>query len=187
MNSSAPNGTLFLVAGPSGAGKDTLILQAAAALKDNMEFHFPQRTITRPAEAGGEPHIGVDEDEFRSLEKQGCFALTWRAHGLCYGIPAVISSYLAQGHNVIVNVSRSVIRKARLRYGHVHVLYVMASEEALRERLTQRRREAPADIEERIARARAYPLPEPPLTVIDNSGDLDDVAALFLSAIKHPA
>ncbi|HTM19899.1 MAG TPA: DUF1045 domain-containing protein, partial [Kofleriaceae bacterium] len=60
-------GHLFLVVGPRGAGKDSLIAAARAALPADA-FHFPTRVITRDGYAGGsEVHRAVSLDDFAAL------------------------------------------------------------------------------------------------------------------------
>ena len=80
-------GTLFLVVGPSGAGKDTLLDAARARLAGDSRFFFPARTITRPTDAGNEAHNAVTDAEFSPLSAAGGFLLEWKAHNLSYGIP----------------------------------------------------------------------------------------------------
>ncbi|MEA2777827.1 MAG: thymidine phosphorylase, partial [Acetobacteraceae bacterium] len=81
---------LILVVGPSGAGKDTVLALARAALLADPRFRFVRRVITRPADAGGEDHEAVSDFEFG----QRSFALRWQAHGLHYGIPMDIADDL---------------------------------------------------------------------------------------------
>jgi len=176
-------GTLFLVVGPSGAGKDSLIDGAKAALKTDSRYLFPQRYITRPADAGGEDHIPVSEAAIDTLEQRGELLLSWHAHNLRYGIPALVGEQLAQGLNVIVNVSRTVVDEARRTLAPMVVLYVTVSADVLAARLTARGRETTSDIAKRIARAREYELTGEDVHVIDNGGILEDSISFFLQAI----
>jgi ribose 1,5-bisphosphokinase len=178
-----PRGTLHLVVGPSGAGKDTLL---AAAMVARPDILFPRRIITRPAEAGGEPHLPATEAEFVAMEAQGAFALSWRAHGLAYGIPIAAQEALSAGRHVAVNVSRAVIGAARDRLGPVRVLMVSASPDVLARRLAARGREDAADIAARLAQA-GHGAPDWPETrLILNDGAVKDGQAALLAALAPP-
>lgn len=145
-------GTLFLVVGPSGAGKDTLLSGARETLKDDARFVFARRMITRPADAGGEDHTEISGEEFETLRRQGAFFLSWSAHGLDYGLPATLTDDLAAGRNVVANVSRSVIADAASRTPHLCAIVITAPAAVLAGRLGDRGRETEADIAARLAR-----------------------------------
>ncbi|MBF0355949.1 MAG: phosphonate metabolism protein/1,5-bisphosphokinase (PRPP-forming) PhnN, partial [Alphaproteobacteria bacterium] len=70
-------GRLVLVVGPSGAGKDSVIAEARNRLSGNSRFVFATRTITRPAEAGGEIHEAASQSAFDAREQAGGFLLSW--------------------------------------------------------------------------------------------------------------
>ena len=80
---------------------------------------FVRRVITRPADAGGEAHEAVTEEEFAARE----FMFQWQARGFRYGIPADAIN----GRRVAVaNVSRTVVAEAARRFP-VRVIEVTAS------------------------------------------------------------
>lgn len=147
---------LILVVGPSGAGKDTLMDAARATLGADPHFRFVRRDITRPEAAGGEAHRAVSEAEFAARAAAGAYALSWRAHGLGYGIPADIEPDLAAGRVVIANVSRAVLADAARRYP-TRVLQITAPPDVLAARLAARGRESAEDIAARIRREVALP------------------------------
>jgi ribose 1,5-bisphosphokinase len=166
-------GTLFLVVGPSGVGKDTLIDGAKAALAHNKNYVFPARFITRPADAGGEQHSEVSATDFEDAVSGGHYALSWHAHGLGYGIPLAIKAMLESGQNVVVNVSRSVLDQARAAFVNVRIISISAPSDVLAKRLAARGRETAGEIDERIQRAAAYNVAGPDVIQLINDADLD--------------
>jgi|HubBroStandDraft_1064217.scaffolds.fasta_scaffold651098_1 ribose 1,5-bisphosphokinase len=170
---------LVLVVGPSGAGKDTLLDAARAALAGDPRFRFVRRVITRPADAGGEAHEAVTEATFATR----AFALAWQAHGLRYGIPDDIAADLAAGRVVVANVSRSVIAEAAARFP-VQVIEITASPEVLATRLAMRGRESAANVTARLARTVALPDGVPVETVM-NDATVEAGTARFLAALSR--
>ena len=167
---------LFLVVGPSGAGKDTLIDGARAALAGDPGFRFVRRVITRPS-GPGEDHEPVDAAEFARRRDAGGFALHWQAHRLDYGIPADIAPDLAAGRAVVANVSRQVIAQAAGRYPVV-VLEISAAPDVLARRLAGRGRETPAQIADRLTRGVALPDGVPVRRVVNDDTPAQGVAAV---------
>jgi len=176
-------GTLFLIVGPSGAGKDSLIAAARATLAEDPDFIFPRRHITRPEAAGGEDHIEVSPAVFETAKRGGAYSLTWRSHGLSYGIPVGIEEALADGCSVVINVSRSVLEEARRRYQPLWIIVVTAPWHVLSERLSRRGRETAADIAARIARAGDDSPSGPDVVTIENAGELAEAVKKFIAAL----
>jgi phosphonate metabolism protein PhnN/1,5-bisphosphokinase (PRPP-forming) len=175
-------GRVVLVVGPSGAGKDTLIAGAKAALAADRRFVFPRRVVTRTAIAMLEDHDSVSPEDFARQEASGAYALSWRAHGLCYGLPAGLIEDVTAGRIVVVNVSRGIIGAARTRYPDAAVIVVDAPVEVRARRLAARGRESEADIAERLAREGST-LPDGARRV-DNSGRVETGVQQFVSTLQ---
>jgi ribose 1,5-bisphosphokinase len=177
-------GALFLVVGPSGVGKDSLLDGARAALAGDSGYVFPQRVITRPADAGGEAHQAASPQQFAEWRAAGAFALAWYANGLDYAIPATIAVDLVAGRHVVANVSRLIVPEARERYRPLRVICVTAPADVVAARLAGRGRESAAEIADRLARG-ALALPEgPDVSVVVNDGSLDVGVARMLQALR---
>lgn len=116
----------------------------------------------------------------------GGFAVSWTAHGLSYGIPAVIDLAVARGHTVVCNVSRTVIGALRLRYENVYVVEITAPAHVLAERLVLRGRAQDGPLLRRIERSREIEDVRPDLTIV-NSGPVDQACAAFLRALLPDA
>jgi phosphonate metabolism protein PhnN/1,5-bisphosphokinase (PRPP-forming) len=174
-------GRLFVVVGPSGAGKDTLL---AGAVTVDPRLSWARRVITRPEAAGGEPFEGVDEARFAARLAQGDFALHWQAHGLRYGVPKAELAALAHGRDVVVNGSRAALAKAQAAFPDMIVLHITAPFDILANRLAARGRENRDDIAARLARA-AQALPQGlPVVEVINDADPETGIARLLQAIR---
>lgn len=118
----------------------------------------------------GENHEPVDFEEFHRRAGAGGFALCWQAHGLGYGIPAIVDEWLRGGKIVIANGSRSILDAARDRYSPLLVVSVTAPAEVLVERLRGRAREDAWAVHQRLARADLLPVAGDDVLSLENSG-----------------
>lgn len=145
-------GALFLIVGPSGVGKDSLIDGARKALAGMCRVRFATRVITRPVDAGGEDHQAVSADEFETLRAQGNFWHHWDAHGLKYGVPRDVADDLGAGINVVLNTSRNETKAFAKKARNVIVIHVTAPTEIVEKRLRARARESEEAIARRLDR-----------------------------------
>lgn len=182
--STADTGVLVLVVGPSGVGKDTLLDGARRVLGADARFVFARREITRPAAAGGEDHIEVDEATFERREASGEYALSWRANGLGYGVPANVTRHLQRGRVVVVNGSRAIVDEARWRFPVIRVILVAADRQLLAQRLTDRGRETAAEIAARLERAPDINLSGGDVVVVRNDRTPAEGIAGLVAALR---
>ena len=172
-------GRLVAVAGPSGAGKDTLIRIALAKVPEAI---VQSRVVTRPSSAA-ENNEEMTPAAFDAARAAGDFALDWEAHGLKYGLRRTLDDHIVAGRTVVVNVSRRVVPHLRQRYANVVAVLVTAPDEILMARLTGRNRSSDGALDQRLQRA----APEGDMkadVTINNIGEPDEMAALLVNAIR---
>lgn len=177
-------GVFVAVVGPSGAGKDTLLAAAREALGNDPYFLFVRRVVTRTSDGASEDHDTLCEEDFAAAERTGAFALSWRAHGLSYGLPAAVDAFVERGGTAVANVSRAMVPTLRRRYAAVVVVNVTAPPDVLARRIAGRGRESEAEAGARLARsAKADLTPEGAITV-ENAGTVAEGAARLVAVIR---
>lgn len=173
-------GRLVLVVGPSGAGKDTLLDLARAALAGDDRAVFVRRVVTREASTF-ENNDQVTPDDFQAAKARGAFAVDWAAHGLSYALPRGIDDDIRAGCTVVANISRTVIPALRAAYANLVVVSITAPPEVLAARLAARRRASDGPLGDRLKRSVETAGAD---VTINNVGAAGDHAAELVRAIR---
>jgi guanylate kinase len=96
---------LFVISGPSGVGKDTVIERLRDLFPD---VHFAVTATTRPRRPGeidGIHYYFLDGETFRTREADGEFIETAEVYHYRYGVPRTpVRHALTRGQDVIVKV-----------------------------------------------------------------------------------
>jgi ribose 1,5-bisphosphokinase len=175
-------GPLVVVAGPSGAGKDTLLRLARQLLGGDPNIVFPHRVVTREP-SSDEDHRAVSEADFAAAVAAGSFAFWWHAHGLNYALGATVDDDIRAGRTVVCNVSRAVISQLRCRYANLRVILVTAPADVLAARLAARGRATDGALATRLARSAPAQSDLAPDVVIENVGDPQNGGEKLIAAI----
>jgi len=174
-------GKLVLVVGNSGAGKDSIISGLVKRFPSNLkEIQLTHRYITRPS-SETENNIAITPKLFKEMSHQKKFALEWHIYDLDYGVPIDIDDWLKKGHPVIVNVSRTIVKKARTIYRNILVVFIKVPFDITFQRIKERARESGKQLQERIQRAKDNQTFPDADFIVDNSGELEIAIEQFLS------
>lgn len=146
---------LFVISGPSGAGKGTLI-----ALVRKMEpgLALTVSATTRPPRPGDIPDVTyhfMSEDEFDARVKAGDF-LEWAwVHGHRYGtLKDDVTNHLVQGQSVILEIDVQGALNVRKQFSDAVLIFIEPpSLEVLEKRLRGRHTEDEATLELRLKNA----------------------------------
>ncbi|MFH0834280.1 MAG: guanylate kinase [Patescibacteria group bacterium] len=119
-------GKLFLIVGPSGVGKGTLINELRAR---HPEFYFPISVTTRPIrknEKAGEQYFFVSDDEFAELKQENKFLETALVHATeKYGtLREPIEEAIHAGQTVIREVDIQGLRSIQNALDQKHLVSI---------------------------------------------------------------
>ena len=87
-------GTLFLVVGNSGSGKDSIISGVVKRYPHELKKIIQARRYITRSPSETEDNYYIDHAEFKIMENTGKFALKWYIYGFDYGVPIAIEDWL---------------------------------------------------------------------------------------------
>jgi guanylate kinase len=151
-----PQGRLFVVAGPSGAGKGTLIRELLGRYPKAWLSVSATTRKPRSGEGKGVQYHFLEEGEFRDLIDRGSFLEWAEVHGNLYGTPLdEVENRRSLGQDVILEIDVKGARQVKSREPDAVTIFVLPpSIEVLEERLRGRATEEEAELRKRLKNAR---------------------------------
>jgi guanylate kinase len=187
---------VFVITGPSGVGKGTLIRTLLDRIPE-LELSV-SATTRRPrlGETQGVDYHFLAEEEFEDRVRAGEFVEHASYSGRRYGtLRSDLEQRLGRGAPVVLEIEVQGARQiARTMPEAVRIFIAPPSEEALRTRLVGRGTDAPQDVEKRLATAREELRAQDEFPHVVRNDRLDDavdaleevVRAALASEAKNP-
>lgn len=145
-------GLLFVVSGPSGAGKDTLV-EALREQRPTLRYSISATTRPpRPEERNEEHYFFVSEAEFDRLLRTGGLLESREYNGNLYGTPRdFIERSLTEGYDVVLKPEVNGALAVKAAYPDAVLIFLVPDRFSnLRERLLARRTETNEEIARRL-------------------------------------
>ncbi|HVS33189.1 MAG TPA: guanylate kinase [Thermoanaerobaculia bacterium] len=156
------DGTLFIVSGPSGAGKTTLINAVRSELEPiGIRLYFSVSHTTRTARSGeidGKSYYFVSHEGFRSMIDRGEFLEWAHVHEQQYGTSkAEVEARLQRGEDVILDIdyqgAKQIADNGDLKERKLNVFIFPPSLDVLEQRLRDRGLNTEQEIDTRLRKA----------------------------------
>lgn len=156
-NKQSGNGSLFIIAAPSGAGKTSLV---NSILERDPRLVLSISHTTRPARPGetdGQHYHFVDVAEYEKMVNAGDFMEHASVFDHFYGTNRnSVASQLKSGQDVILEIDWQGARQVRAEFPDCCLIFIIPpSLDALRTRLTGRGQDSKKVIRRRMRDARA--------------------------------
>ncbi len=157
-----PDGTLFIVSGPSGAGKTTLINRVREQLEPlGLKLYFSVSHTTRKPRTGemdGKNYYFVSHEKFRGMIDSGEFLEWAHVHEQLYGTSrSEVVARLERGEDVILDIdyqgAKQIANDPDLNDRSLNIFIFPPTIEALEQRLRERALNTDQEIETRLQKA----------------------------------
>jgi len=144
-------GLLFVVSGPSGAGKGTICRKLAETTNIDLSVSMTTRN-PRPGEIHGKNYYFVSEEEFLTHVKNGGLLEYAKVYGNYYGTPKeAVMNLLNQNRDVVLEIDIQGALKIKETYPNGIFIFILPpSMKELRKRITGRGSETEDDINLRL-------------------------------------
>ena len=149
-------GKTFIIAGPSGVGKGTII-QALFAQQKNLYFSVSATTrAPRPGEVDGVHYHFLTREQFLRWIEEDAFLEHAEYIGNFYGTPKrYVDEAMDRGEDVILDIEvQGAEQVYQKRPDTIRIFIAPPSWQELERRLTSRGTETPEKVRGRLARAR---------------------------------
>ncbi|WP_286975467.1 guanylate kinase [Acetomicrobium sp. UBA5826] len=155
INHKREKGYLFVISGPSGAGKGTIRRELFKRLSDLVYSISCTTRQPREGEQDGVDYYFVEGEEFEKRKRSGDF-LEWAfVHGNYYGTPKKeVLKNLEEGKDVILEIDVQGALNVKKVFPEAVLIFILPpSEEVLRERLISRGTENEESLRTRLNNA----------------------------------
>jgi guanylate kinase len=156
MVSAMRSGHLFIISGPSGAGKGTLVKEVARRMPDLWVSVSATTRTPRPGERDGVDYFFLTPTEFDGRVRSGEFLEHAQVHGSWYGtLRTAVERRIAHGMDVILEIDPQGAFQVRKRMDRSRLIFVKApTTEDLEKRIRNRGAETDEQIRTRLETAR---------------------------------
>lgn len=150
-----PKGKLFVISGPSGAGKGTLRRELFKALPELVYSVSVTTRKPRAGEVDGVDYFFISQSDFERMRDNGELLEWAEVHGNLYGTPrGFVEEKLKEGKSVVLEIDVQGALQVKRRFPEAILIFILPpSAEELASRLKSRGTETPEELELRLKNA----------------------------------